>query len=151
MLTLNLPPYPYKLKKDEAGQLFLWDRLRQQYMELTPEEWVRQHFVHYLITGKGVPPVLMRLEAELKYGSLTKWSDILVYNRLGNPLVMVECKAPTVNISGDSLLQLSGYNYALSVPYLVLTNGLSHYYLWREASHFQWLSELPVFEALNSS
>lgn len=150
MLNLNLPSYSYQLKKDNTGQLYIWDRVRMDYFLLNPEEWVRQHFVNYLIANKGVPVSLIALEAQLQYGSLTKWADVLVYDRSGVPLLMVECKASTVSISQDTLLQLSSYNHVLPTPYLALTNGLDHRYFIRKESTFEQLSALPHFEELGS-
>ncbi len=151
MLQLNLPSYPYKLQKNHDGHLLIWDRIRHQYMVLTPEEWVRQHFVHFLVTYREFPPNLIRLEAKLRYDKLTKWADILVYSRLGNPVLMVECKAPTVKVSADTLHQLAGYTKGAPVPYLVLTNGLSHYYLHTDARDVHWLPDIPFYEELRNA
>lgn len=148
MLTLNLPSYSYQLKKDNAGQLYIWDRIRRDYFILSPEEWVRQHFVNYLIAYKGVPYNLIGLEAQLQYGRLIKWADILVYDRSGKSLLMVECKATTIPISSDTLLQLTSYNHALPTPYMALTNGLDHHYFVRRGPTFEQLSALPHFKEL---
>ena len=148
MLRLNLPAFEYHLQESRDGQLLIWDMLRRQHVVLTPEEWVRQHFINYLLQDLAIPCTLMRLEAPLRYGSLTKWADILAYDRQGNPLLMVECKASTVAIDQDTLLQLSVYDSAVHAPYLVLTNGLAHHYLYQDRSGVRWLSELPLFEEM---
>jgi hypothetical protein len=147
MLTLNLPSYSYHLKKDNNGQLYIWDRIRGDYFILNPEEWVRQHFVNFLITYKGVPLNLIGMEARLQYGNLTKWADVIVYDRSGKPLLMVECKASTVPISLDTLLQLTSYNHVLPTPYMALTNGLDHHYFIRRGATFEQLKALPHFKA----
>ncbi len=148
MLRLNLPAFEYHLQESRDGQLLIWDVLRRQHVVLTPEEWVRQHFINYLLQDLAIPRTLMRLEAPLRYGSLTKWADILAYDRQGNPLLMVECKASTITIDQDTLLQLSVYDSAVHAPYLVLTNGLAHHYLYQDWSGVRWLSELPLFEEM---
>lgn len=148
MLQLNLPEYDYTLKKSDDGQLLIWDLIRKQYMILTPEEWVRQHFLNYLIHFKTMPVNLIRIEAPLKYDKLVKWADILVYNRSGTPLLIVECKASTVSINEDTLAQLAVYDSTLKAPYLALTNGLTHYYLWNSGSETRWLPDLPCFEEM---
>lgn len=148
MLRLNLPVFNYDLQKSDDGQLMIWDILRRKHVVLTPEEWVRQHVVNYLLQYTGVPRTLVRLEAPLRYGSLTKWADILAYDRQGNPLLMVECKASAVAINQNTLLQLSMYDSAVHAPYLVLTNGLAHYYLYQDRSGARWLQELPPFEKM---
>ncbi len=150
MLTLNLPWYPYQLKKDNTGQLYIWDRIRKDYFILSPEEWVRQHFVNFLIVYKEVPYNLISLEARLRYGKLTKWADVLVYDRSVKPLLMVECKASSVPLSSDTLLQLTSYNNALPTPFLALTNGLDHYYFTRSGASFEQLSGLPHFKELRT-
>jgi hypothetical protein len=145
MLSLNLPAFEYHLQKVDDGQLMIWDILRKQHVVLTPEEWVRQHFVNYLLQHVGIPRSLLRLEAQLRYGSLTKWADMLAYDRQGNPLLMAECKASTIAIDQDTLLQLSVYDSAVHAPYLILTNGLTHYHLYQDQSGVKWLTELPTF------
>jgi len=130
MLKLNLPSYDYLIKK-ENDSIYIYDPVRKKYILLTPEEWVRQHFLNYLIAYISVPITMISVEASLKYNKLLKRADILVYSNNGLPLLLVECKAPTVQLSTDTLLQLSIYNKNLNAPSLAITNGLTNYY-WKK-------------------
>lgn len=130
MLKLNLPAYDYLVKK-ENNAIFIFDLVRKKYILLTPEEWVRQHFLNYLTANLSVPFSMISIETSLKYNKLSKRADIMVYSTAGTPLLLVECKAPTVKLSRDTLLQLSVYNKDLKVPLLAITNGLEHYY-WKK-------------------
>ena len=147
MLELNLPAYHYRLKK-EGGKLYIYDQLRKKYLVLTPEEWVRQHFLNFLISHKKVPKSLIREEALLSYHQLQKRADILVYSRRGNPLLLVECKASTEKLDEDVFLQLSTYNFKLNVPYVIMTNGLTHYYARKENDQYNRIPALPEFNEM---
>jgi len=128
MLTpLNLPPYPFKIT-DQDGQLFLFDEIRKKEVVLTPEEWVRQHFVQYLIKEKKYPRSLIKLEGGLRLNGQAKRSDIVVFNNRGEKILMVECKAPSVKITQKVFDQIARYNITHHVPLLAVTNGLNHYY-----------------------
>lgn len=143
MLKLNLPTFDYLLKK-ENDVIFIYDIVRKKYILLTPEEWVRQHFLNFLINNFSVPITMIAVEASLKYNKLSKRADILLYSNTALPLLIVECKAPTVRLSGDTLLQLSIYNKDLNVPFLAITNGLEHYYWKRnKAKGIYEISDLP--------
>lgn len=130
MLKLNLPSYDYLVKKQNDA-IFIFDIVRKKYIFLTPEEWVRQHFLNFLITNLSVPLSMIGIESSLRYNKLSKRADILVYSNNGMPLLLVECKAPTVKLSPDTLMQLSIYNKHLNAPLLAITNGLEHYY-WKK-------------------
>lgn len=130
MLKLNLPSYDYLVKKQNEV-IFIFDIVRKKYILLTPEEWVRQHFLNFLISNLSVPLTMISIETSLRYNKLSKRADILVYSNNGLPLLLVECKAPTVKLSRDTLLQLSIYNKDINVPLLAITNGLVHYY-WKK-------------------
>lgn len=148
MYKLNLPEFDFRLKRAE-GKVWIFDAVRKKYLVLTPEEWVRQHFVHYLMTEKKVPRTLIRIEGGLLYNELQKRSDIAVYDRHGQPWMIVECKAPTIRISPDTLAQVAVYNSSLQAPYVCITNGVLHlcaHINWQERSTVQ-LPELPVFPA----
>jgi hypothetical protein len=132
MLKLNLPSYDYLLKK-QNDTIYIYDTARKKYILLTPEEWVRQHFVNYLTAHLKVPLNMISVESSLKYNKLVKRADILVYSTNGLPLLIVECKAPQVQLSNDTLFQISTYNKSLNVPLLAITNGLSNYF-WRRNS-----------------
>jgi hypothetical protein len=126
MYTLNLPDFDCKLKKAE-GKVWIFDVIRKKYIVLTPEEWVRQHFINYLISDLKYPRALIKVEGGLKFNQLSKRSDIVVFDREGSPWMVVECKSPTVALSQESLMQASAYNASLRSKYITITNGLSHH------------------------
>ncbi len=124
MVRLNLPPYSYKTKEMD-GKIYIFDPIRKKYLVLTPEEWVRQHFVHLLIKTYGYSKNLIRLEGGLAYNKLQKRSDIVVFDQEGKPFLLVECKAPEVPINQKVIEQASRYNLTLRCPFVAITNGLS--------------------------
>jgi hypothetical protein len=126
MVKLNLPSFHVDLKK-EQDRIHIFDLLRKRYIVLTPEEWVRQHFIHYLINHLQYPKSLIKLEGGLRFNKLQKRSDIVIYDRAGQPWMVVECKAPTLKIGERTVHQASVYNYTLKAKFLVVTNGLEHY------------------------
>lgn len=125
MITLNLPPFDFKLKNSE-NKVFIFDVIRKKYIQLTPEEWVRQHWVHHFINQKGYPKSLISVEKQLLVNNLKKRTDIVIYNKLGNAHLIVECKAPSVKITQSVFDQIARYNLSLQAKYLVLSNGLNH-------------------------
>lgn len=128
MLTLNLPPYPAKVKADAQGQKYIYDELRLRWVRLTPEEWVRQHFTNFLIQHKHYPKSLIAHEVNMKIGNTNRRCDILLYNRMGlTPLLVVECKAPNVEITQTTFQQVCAYNTVLRAKYTIVTNGMVHY------------------------
>lgn len=146
MVSLNLPPFEYKIRKAE-GKLWIFDVIRKKYIVLVPEEWVRQHFVNYLLTN-GYPRSLIRIEGGLQYNQRLKRSDIVVYSRDGAPWMIVECKAPDIKLSENSVFQASVYNATLRARYLAVSNGLTHLYAevdWEKGTAVQ-LPGLPEFE-----
>lgn len=147
MISLNLPPFDHKLKKAE-GKFWIFDVLRKKYMVLTPEEWVRQHFVHYLLTELKYPRALIKVEGGLSYNQLQKRSDIVVFDREGKPWMLIECKSPDEVVGDNTLRQASVYNKTLRANYLVVTNGLKHlcYRIHWTESRTEALSILPAFE-----
>ena len=123
---LNLPNVVLKTKLVEATtQVF--DVVRKKYFKLTAEEWVRQHFINYLNKDKNYPFGLMGVEQMIKYNNLKTRADIVLYNIDGIPNMIVECKAPNMNITQDTFDQIARYNFKLRVKYLVVTNGLQHF------------------------
>jgi hypothetical protein len=126
MIKLNLPEITPKIIK-ENGKIAILDLIRKKYIVLTPEEWVRQHYLNYLITHLHYPKGLIKIESGLSYNSRLKRSDIVVFDNLGKPQVLVECKAPSVPIDNQTLFQASVYNKILKAPLVVVTNGLLHY------------------------
>jgi hypothetical protein len=125
MHKLNLPSFDYKLKKAE-GKVWIFDVIRKKHIVLTPEEWVRQHFLHYLLNDMKYPRALVKIEGGLTYNTLSKRSDIVVFNREGKPWMLVECKSPELKLSESTLHQASAYNATLKAKYLTVTNGLLH-------------------------
>jgi hypothetical protein len=147
MVKLNLPDFDYKLKKAE-GKVWIFDVIRKKYIVLTPEEWVRQHLIHFLIIEKKYPKALIRVEGGLTYNQLQKRSDIVVFGRSGEPWMIVECKAPSLKVSESTLSQVSAYNATLKANYVAVSNGLALY-----CAKINWtsgetstLADLPVYE-----
>ena len=127
MQELNLPTYAFKFKSKE-NRLFIFDIVRKKYVVLNPEEWVRQNLLHYLIYDKKFPLSRIAVEKKLLLNELTKRTDIVVFNRDGTPFLIVECKAPNVTIDQKSFDQIARYNMALKGMYLMVSNGMQHYY-----------------------
>jgi len=130
MLKLELPNYDYLLKKIK-DKLCIYDIVRKKYIVLTPEEWVRQHFINYLINYKGISPLRISLENAIKYNKLSKRADIVVYNDNLIPFLLIECKAPTVAINVSVIEQLSIYNYQLNCEIIGVSNGITHIF-WKK-------------------
>lgn len=125
MVKLNLPSFEFELRQ-EGGRVQIFDPLRKRHVTLTPEEWVRQHFIHYLIHHLKYPRSLIKVEGGLTFNTLQKRSDIVVFDRAGSPWMVIECKAPDLKLSERTVLQASTYNHSLKAKYLVVTNGMSH-------------------------
>ena len=143
---LNLPPYPFKLSQKD-NQLFIFDELRKKNLVLTPEEWVRQHFIQYLILHKKYPKSLIKVEGGLKLNKLQKRTDILIYSKTGLPEILVECKASFVKIDQKVFDQIARYNMIHQVKYLVVSNGLKHYFCeidYKNTSYI-FLKDLPLY------
>jgi len=145
MRDLNLPSAKLKVKNTENKQ-FIFDIIRKKYVVLTPEEWVRQHVIHYLHVHKGYSKALIAVEKQLKLYTLTKRFDILVFSKSGQPFLAVECKAPSVSISQDTFDQIARYNLSIKAAYLMVTNGLNHYFCSLNADGYTFLSDLPNAE-----
>lgn len=126
MFELNLPPFDKKIIT-EGDKSRIFDILRKRYVALTPEEWVRQHFVHFLIEHKGYPSALMGNEVQLNLNGMSRRCDTVVYNRSLAPQLIVEYKAPTIEITQRVFDQISRYNIVLQVRWLIVSNGLTHY------------------------
>ena len=128
----------------------IFDPLRKKYVRLTPEEWVRQNFVQYLVNEGNYPPGLIGIEVLFIYNSLRKRADILVHNRLGEPVMIVECKSPVIRLNDEVFDQIVTYNMHLKVPYLVVTNGMLHYacVFNGEENRYDDLLTIPFYEEL---
>lgn len=122
---LNLPSFQTKIK-EENGKLMILDYLRKKYLVLTPEEWVRQHWINYLIEGMSYPKGLFSLEKGLKYNQLSKRTDLVVFDREGEAFLLIECKAPSVKINQKTLTQALTYNKPLNCTHIILSNGFQH-------------------------
>jgi len=146
MHQLNLPTYKFKIKSNE-NKYAIFDIVRKKYVSLTPEEWVRQHFIHYLIEEKKYPISLIAIEKKITINKLTKRTDILVFNSKGLPHIIVECKAPSINITQNAFDQIARYNLKLNANYLLVTNGLKHYYCKMDFSkeEYVFLDTIPDY------
>ena len=144
MLELNLPRYKFKTK-NEAGRLMIFDRCRKKHVALTPEEWVRQNFVEYLINEKRYPPGLISNESTVHLNGLRKRCDTVIYNRNGQPEIIVEYKAPNVTITQETFDQIAMYNFKMQVRYLIVSNGMNHFCckINYEEMHYEFLREVP--------
>jgi hypothetical protein len=147
MQKLNLPDYKFKFKSNE-NKMLIFDNLRKKYMVLTPEEWVRQHFVQFLIEEKKYPVSLIALEKQLTINNRKKRTDILVFNKEGNHDIIVECKAPTIKITQAAFDQIARYNLKLKANFLVVTNGIEHFYCKMdfEKETYVFLKEIPDYK-----
>lgn len=146
MELLNLPSYDHKLKKIN-DKLCIWDIIRKKYIVLTPEEWVRQHFVHHLINEHNYPKNLIKLESSLSYNQLLKRTDIQVFDRDGSLFMIVECKAPYIKLSEAVFAQAAQYNKILKAQYLTISNGMIFHCCktdW-ELQQMDFMETLPTF------
>lgn len=142
---LNLPHATLRLREVDSSYE-VWDALRGRWLCLTPEEWVRQHFIHFMTTSMGVEPHRLAQEYRLRLNGRDMRADIVLFSRSGEPSLMVECKAPTVRIDQTVFDQIGAYNLALSIEYLVVTNGLTHYVcrIDHQNRSYSFLDELPL-------
>ncbi len=126
MQKLNLPEYSFKIKNTE-GKPFIFDSFRRKYIRLTPEEWVRQNFVQFLVSEKKYSVALIAIEAGVKVNNNPQRADLIVFDRSGNPVLVAEFKAPEIKISQQTFDQIVRYNMQLKVKFLIVSNGLEHY------------------------
>lgn len=146
MIELSLPAFDYKVKK-QGGNVLIFDIIRKKYVVLTPEEWVRQHLVHYLINVKKCPPALIAIEREIELYGMPRRFDVMVFDRTGTPWLLVECKAPSVPLRRQVFDQAFRYNITLSAPYVAVTNGVNHFCGKIDSKRgFVFLSDFPEFE-----
>ena len=149
MQQLNLPQYKFNLSRD-GKKTKIFDVIRKKNLVLTPEEWVRQNFIQFLIQERDFPKGLIAVEKGLTVNGLQKRCDILIYSKSGEPLLMVECKAPNISINQLVFDQIARYNIRFKLPYLIITNGMEHYCAminFDEAS-FKFLHEIPNYKSL---
>jgi hypothetical protein len=142
MLTINYPAPAFRIKEENGAEL-IFDGLRKRWIALTPEEWVRQNFVQYLLQVKNYPASLIAMEKKIKLGELTKRFDILVYDNNHRPWMMIECKAQTVRLESKVLEQVLRYNISVPVTYLIVSNGDDHYGWVRSSGDLLLIDEFP--------
>jgi len=145
-IPLNLPSYSCKTRVNESV-LQIFDLIRKKYVQLTPEEWVRQHFVNYLLEHCNVPAGLIGVEVALKLNAVNHRADIVIYSKQGSPIALVECKAPEVELNASVIEQIGRYNIHFKAKYLFITNGLKHYSVivdW-ESKQFKPISTIPSY------
>jgi hypothetical protein len=144
MIKIEYPAYQPKIK-DQLGKEFIFDEIRKQWIMLTPEEWVRQNFLQYLIQVKKYPSSLIAVEKEIQLGELAKRFDIVVYDQNTKPWMIIECKEMGVALNEQVLNQALRYNITLNVPYIVITNGTHCFGFSAKKGVLEELSELPDF------
>lgn len=150
MQQLNLPPFQIKTAKSE-GHVTIYDFLRHRYLRLTPEEWVRQHFTHYLVEHKGYPRALLANEVTINVGGVARRCDSVLYNpKGGTPRIIIEYKAPHIAITQAVFQQIYSYNSVLRADYLIVSNGVSHYCCYVDYTNMSvsFLNDIPAYNEL---
>src|SRR5574343_1138478 len=149
MQTLNFNNYSFRFKNSE-NKVYIFDAIRKKFLVLTPEEWVRQHTIQYLIQELNYPISLINVEKIVKINGMNKRYDIVVFQPNGQIAIIVECKAPEVTINQQTFDQIARYNFVLQAHYLMVTNGLNHYFCQMDFKNEQYtfLQSLPVYKPL---
>ncbi|OED36215.1 restriction endonuclease subunit R [Flavobacteriaceae bacterium (ex Bugula neritina AB1)] len=147
MQQLNFPAYQFRLKSSE-NKVSIFDRIRKKFIILTPEEWVRQHTIHYLINEKKYPESLINVEKLIKIGDVNKRYDIIVFKPDGSIYLIIECKSHSVKITQAVFDQIARYNLALKADYLMITNGMNHYYCQMDYTEKQYsfMEDIPDYK-----
>lgn len=147
---LNFPYSKFRIE-ERNGKLFIFDDARRRFVTLTPEEWVRQNCLHFLRDTKNFPIGLMAVEKGIKLNNQNLRYDIVVYSKKSSPILLIECKAPEVVITQATFDQIAVYNISLKVPYLMVTNGLKHYFCLVDFSlkRYHFISEIPDFNEIS--
>ncbi|MCU0419989.1 MAG: type I restriction enzyme HsdR N-terminal domain-containing protein [Cyclobacteriaceae bacterium] len=144
MYALNLPKIQATYKK-EGGKVYIFDIIRKKHIVLTPEEWVRQHMVHYLIEHQKYPKSLFRIEGSLTFNKLQKRSDIVIYDRDARPWMLIECKSPAIKLTQKAFNQVAVYNMTIGARYVAVTNGMAHFCFDAATGEPVLLEAFPVF------
>ena len=146
MQKLNFPTYSFRFKNSE-NKVSIFDEIRKKFILLTPEEWVRQHVIHFLLLDKNYPKSYINVEKLIKINDLSKRYDGVVFQPNGEIFLLIECKAPEVAISQQTFDQIARYNLVLKAKYLMVTNGLNHYFCQMdfENEKYVFLKELPEY------
>ncbi len=149
MKQLNLPSYSFKISEKKDQEL-IFDPVRRKFVKLTPEEWVRQNFVQYLIHEGKYPAGLIGIEVMFSLNKLKRRVDILIHNRAGERIMVIECKAPEIRIDDKIFDQIVSYNMGLKVPYIIVTNGMEHYACRIDFvnNKYEFLLVIPLYEDL---
>lgn len=148
---LNLPSFNIVMGKNSSGEVTLFDPLRNKHLVATPEEWVRQHFVNYLVNHLNFPKSFIANEKSLKLNGMTRRCDTLIYTRDLRPLCIVEYKRPTVEITAEVFNQIARYNSVIKAPYLIVSNGCKHFCCKFTGSSYDFLSEIPSYDIMTES
>jgi hypothetical protein len=146
---LKLPKYSFRISRKEDSEM-IFDSIRKKYVKLTPEEWVRQNFVQYLINEGKYPAGLLGIEVLWKLFKVRRRIDILVHNRSGKPVLIVECKGYDVRLDEEVFEQIGTYNLELHLPYIIVTNGMTHFAgkLNPEKQRYDYLNVIPLYDDL---
>ncbi|WP_350288417.1 type I restriction enzyme HsdR N-terminal domain-containing protein [uncultured Croceitalea sp.] len=146
MRPLNFKKYPFRFKSSE-NSTHIFDIIRKKFVLLQPEEWVRQHTIHFLIEEKKYPKSIINVEKQITVNKLKKRFDIVVFNSDGSIQILVECKSPDIKINQATFDQIAQYNLKLQATYLMVTNGLDHYYCQIDLikEKYTFLREIPDF------
>ena len=146
MQNLNFNSYSFRLKNSE-NKVYIFDAIRKKFLVLTPEEWVRQHTIQFLIQELNYPISLINVEKIVKINGMNKRYDIVVFNSNGSIEIIIECKAPEVQITQATFDQIARYNFILQANYLMVTNGLNHYFCQMdfENENYMFLKDLPAY------
>lgn len=143
MLSIQYPEPEFRIKS-ESGQEFIFDALRKKWLLLTPEEWVRQNFIQYLVKVLNYPPALIAVEKEIWLGELKKRFDILIYNNEHRPWMLIECKSADIALTEDTLQQVLRYNMTVPVPFIIITNGNTSYGWRKDPDELKLINSLPA-------
>lgn len=148
-MRLAFPEYDFNIKT-QGQKKYILDKIRKKYVSLTPEEWVRQHVIEYLMTEKGYKKTLMSVELHLEINNMSRRCDIVVFNKNASPLMIVELKAPDVKLTQKTFNQIAMYNLKLKVNYLLISNGLQHFCckLNHESNSYHFLESIPDYDEL---
>ena len=149
MVKLNFKNYVFRFRN--AGRVSVFDEIRKKFIILTPEEWVRQHVVQFLLQEKGIPKSLVNVEKVLTVNGLTKRYDVVVFNPDGSIAILVECKAPAIKITQMVFDQIARYNMTMQAQLLMVTNGHTHYFCRMDYQHekYVFLADLPKYQPVN--
>lgn len=145
---LNFPEFEFRFQKNEKGTLQVFDMIRKKFVDATPEEWVRQHIIQFLIVHKQVPASMISIEKQLILNNTKRRTDIVIFNSNLKPLLIIECKAPQININQLTINQALRYNLELNVPAIFLSNGLQHVCIKLGKDTPKVLKDLPDYNSL---